>query len=134
MVIRFRSSDLDSVCSKIRQHVIEGAAYILDIKKAKNKRSLNQNRYYWSVVVGLVAEHTGYTSQEAHQELAAMFLSYTHENGKRFVKSTTELNTLEFEKYLDKIRIWAATDLGKTIPLPNEITEEVWMQIQNLES
>lgn len=134
MIFKFTASEVEGACSKIRRHVEEGVAYILEIKRARKKRSLPQNRYYWGVVVEIVAEHTGYNPYEAHQELAEMFLSYTHENGKRFVRSTTELNTLEFEKYTEKCRIWAATELQVPIPLPNEITEETWMQIQNIES
>jgi hypothetical protein len=132
MLFKFKASEVEGACSKIRRYLKEGAAYILEIKEAKNKRSLQQNKYYWGVVVEIVAEHTGYNPHEAHQELAEMFLSYTHENGKRFVESTTELNTLEFEKYTEKCRIWAASELQVTIPLPNEITEESWMQIQNM--
>ncbi len=134
MIFKFKASEVEGACSKIRRYMEEGTAYILEIKKAKNKRSLRQNSYYWGVVVALVSDHTGYTTHEAHQELASMFLSYTHENGKRFVKSTTELNTLEFEQYTEKCRRWAATELDITIPLPNEITEETWMQLQNIES
>jgi hypothetical protein len=134
MIIKFKASEWGLITSRIRKHLEEGASYILDLKKAKKKRSAPQNAYYWGVIVLVISDHTGYTSQEAHQELAGMFLSYTHENGKRFVKSTTELNTFEFEQYAEKCRRWAATELDITIPLPNEITEETWMQLQNIES
>ena len=36
-------------------------------------------------------------------------------------KSTTELSTVEFEDYVAKIRMWAASFLSLIIPLPNEI-------------
>jgi hypothetical protein len=35
-------------------------------------------------------------------------------------ESTTELDTKEFEEYVEIIRIWAITDLGLEIPLPND--------------
>ena len=35
-------------------------------------------------------------------------------------RSTANLNTKEFENYLEEIRRWAITDLSINIPEPNE--------------
>lgn len=37
-----------------------------------------------------------------------------------YARSTTELSTIEFEKYLEDIRRWASMKLSCYIPLPNE--------------
>jgi hypothetical protein len=95
------------------------------IKKDRSKRSGNQNRYYWGVVLAYLSEETGFTKEEAHQLMQRMFLRYDKQmpdgTTETFVKSTTKLNTMEMEEYLENIRIFALSDLGTYIPLPNEI-------------
>jgi hypothetical protein len=105
--------------------------FVVEVLRSKKTRSLNQNKYYWGVVVKILSMHTGYTSDETHQELARMFLSY--QNGKkRFVKSTAKLNTFEFEQYTEKCRQWAWQEMNVHIPLPNEVTEEIYMTLNNI--
>lgn len=104
------------------------SVYKIEIKKDKNKRSYSQNRYYHGIVVKLIAEDTGHFPDEMHEILKTMFLQYDAIIEKtgvvvRIAKSTTELNTAEFEEYLEKCRIFALTDLGIRIPLPNECLE-----------
>ena len=40
--------------------------------------------------------------------------------GLQTVKSTARLNTKDFEVYADQIRIWALSELGIRLMLPNE--------------
>jgi hypothetical protein len=40
--------------------------------------------------------------------------------GLNKIVSTTSLNTKEFENYAEQIRIWALSDLGIRLMLPNE--------------
>lgn len=77
-----------------------------------NQRSSSQNAYYNSVVLSIISDYTGYFNKELHKILKDKFLSYD--------TSTKNLNTIEFEKYLTKIRIWASSFLNLYIPLPNE--------------
>jgi hypothetical protein len=85
----------------------------------------------WFVVEKIIAQHTGYTSEETHQVLAAMFLSY-ESNGRTFVRSTTKLNTVEFSDYSERCRTWAQTEMDVYIPLPNEITQDMHMMLNNI--
>ena len=103
--------------------------FICDIRKAKKPRSLNQNAYYFGVVCKQFAIESGYTPNEAHQELAREFLSY-EKNGKMFVRSTTELSTIEFENYLTECRNLAEKHYNCVIPLPNEVTEDYINQLE----
>lgn len=92
--------------------------------KQRKQRSDQQNAYLWAEPLAVLADHTGHTPEEMHDSMKAMFLSVNVEiNGNTFnvVKSTTGLNTAEFEEYLSNIRMWAARDLGCYIRLPNEI-------------
>lgn len=92
--------------------------------KAQGKtRSERENRYYWPVVVGILAEETGNTPLGMHEVLK--WECNEHQtavvNGKRYEipKTTTEMTTGEFEEYLTRCRAWAS-DQGYFIPLPNE--------------
>ena len=49
-----------------------------------------------------------------------LFLRQHAEGKPDTVRSTTKLNTQEFEEYLETVKRWAATDLQLYIPDPNE--------------
>jgi len=85
----------------------------------KQTRSQQQNAYYWGVVLDIIGKDLGYLPEEAHQIFAEMFLSYGKDS-RKFVKSTTKLNTKEMEEYLEKVRRFASMELSIFIPLPNE--------------
>jgi len=101
--------------------------YVVEIKEQKNNRSLNQNAYYWRCIVQVMADDLGYFSDEMHEILKAKFLSeyqiLEHQDKKAgvlYVQSTSRLNTKEFEMYVEKVRIWASTELNINLMLPNE--------------
>lgn len=95
----------------------EGKYVEVVVRKERSERSNNQNNYYWGVVLQLLSDHTGYTTDEMHEICKHQFLIVHGQFD--YVKSTTKLNTVEFEKYLDDIKNWAAV-LGVNIPNPNE--------------
>lgn len=133
MIFKFRSDKPEQAFKKITEYVRgKDDWFVVEIQKAKQIRSLNQNRYYWGVVVKIIADHTGYISEEVHQIMARKFLSYHSDAHGYFVRSTANLNSFEFEKYLDKCRDCAREDMDVHIPMPNEVDEEMYMQIQNL--
>lgn len=81
-------------------------------------RSLNENDYYWGVVVQLISDATGFTSQEVHEALKWKFLRIV--KGKlESVRSTSGLSTVEFERFLSEVRMFAAEELDCFIPEPN---------------
>jgi len=95
------------------------------IKVGKPQRSDNQRRFYFGVIVKILADEWGYNPPEQmHDALREEFLRLEAdpEHGKPLptVRSTSDLNTAEFEDYLDRIRAWAATDYGIVLPFPNE--------------
>lgn len=131
MTFKFSASELESVTKKLSGYVKPGNSYVLQINRSKAKRSLNQNRYYWGVVISLFSQATGYSSNEAHQTLANMFLRYDKQD-KQFVRSTTELDTKGFEDYTEQCRVFMWHELNVHVPLPNELTEEFLIQMQNI--
>jgi hypothetical protein len=94
---------------------------VLGHKTKATFRSVQQNRYYWCVVVDLLAVHTGYTPDEMHEALKWKFLIIHRDGLPDTVKSTTNLTKDQFCEYIDNIQKWAARDLGCVIPDPNTI-------------
>lgn len=96
----------------------------LEVNRMRGLRSVEQNSYYWGIIVQMLSDYLGNTPQEMHD-----ILKYLH-NPKEITlpdgqtvregESTTKLDTKEAEAYFERIRIWAQQDLNFIIPLPNE--------------
>jgi hypothetical protein len=110
---------------------LEGKDIIITIEKKRKKRSNPQNAYYFGFVIPMMkqgfynslGEHVG--TDEIHTFLKNRFLfkEIVNENNAEIIKmpqSTTELTTIQFEEYLDKIREFGLEFLNITIPLPND--------------
>ena len=104
-----------------------GNDYIVEVKKQRNNRSNMQNSYYWKCIVQGLAEELGYFPDEMHDTLKVKFASEWQsieinekQIGLQTVNSTARMNTKDFEVYADQIRIWALTELGIRLMMPNE--------------
>ena len=104
-----------------------GNDYIVDVKKQRNTRSNMQNSYYWKCIVQGLAEELGYFPDEMHDILKVKFASEWQSIeindktiGLQVIKSTATIDTKAFEVYADQIRIWALTELGIRLMMPNE--------------
>ena len=104
-----------------------GNDYIVDVKKQKTNRSIMQNNYYWKCIVQELAEELGYFNDEMHDILKVKFASEWNSIqvnnktiGLQTVNSTARMNTKAFEVYAETIRIWALSELGIRLMLPNE--------------
>lgn len=82
-------------------------------------RSLDQNAYYWGVVLTLIAEHTGYETDELHELFKQRFNPMTV-LGDTIGGSTKKLGTSGFSAYVERIRRFALTELQIDIPEPNQ--------------
>lgn len=97
-----------------------------------NKRSLPQNQYYWGCVVPMVKDglvNIGYsevkTNEDAHEILKHLFLKrkIVNQNTEEVIEiagSTAELQTQEFNNFLEEVWRWASEYLGINIPEPSE--------------
>ena len=75
----------------------------------------------------LIGEDLGYFAEEMHTVFAIMFLKKIINLGTHSIesyRSTTKLTTVEFEEYLQNIRIFASSELGIFVPLPNEVIDD----------
>lgn len=105
----------------------EGWEVEVAVKRRRATRSQQQNAYYWGVVVELISEHTGYSPDEVHDLLKALFipkrLAVQDGNGEIHGEiviggSTRQMNKVEFGEYMETIRRWAAETLDVVIPDP----------------
>lgn len=94
----------------------------LTLDKHRKPRSLNQNAYYWSVIVKMVADDAGYAKNEQDKAHDGLRLKFLRVKGDKLdtIKSTTELSTIEAEEYYENIRRWAAEG-GLIIPEPHQV-------------
>lgn len=96
---------------------LAGEEIELVIRKRRNQRSSQANRYYHGVVVKLLAEYCGYEHDDMHEALAMKFLRIDDcpITGVPRRKRTPATNTAEFADYIDRCIRFAA-ELGVVIP------------------
>jgi len=79
----------------------------------------NQLGYYWGQVIPILCDNLGYFPDEMHHALKTKFLRIGGTDSLPKVGSTEKLTRMEWEKLMEKIRIWALSDFGIDIPEPN---------------
>jgi hypothetical protein len=100
-------------------------AWAIEIKSHRKNRSLDQNAFLHAVPLKIIADHTGYTVEDMKDYLLGEFTGwdeYTvfHQTKRRPHKRSSDLDTLQFTRFLEWIEMWAATELGLIIPRPGE--------------
>ena len=94
--------------------------YTVSIGRERDRLSDRQRRYYFGVVVPILAEYFGYEPDEMHEALKWHFLRTHPDSPLPTVKSITKFSTAEMEEYLRRVRTWASSEYGVYIPEPNE--------------
>jgi len=102
-------------------------------KKASKKRTVRQNNYFHGYVVTEIQQHLldsgwkqAYSFEWVKNLIKAKCLlieEVNEETGESFetIGETSELSTVEFMQFIERIQIWAMDDLGGlNIRLPNE--------------
>lgn len=119
------------VSEEIREFLesMEGKEIDINIKKAKSKRSLSQNAYYWAGVIPIVRQgfkDLGYllSDEETHDVLKEKFIQpkmimKDDEFVGNFRRTTTAMTKTEFSEYIEQIQQFGAEILGVQIPDPN---------------
>src|SRR5262245_5435283 len=102
---------------------LSGQRITVVVKKWARKRSTNQNRFWWGVVVPMFAERCGYQPWEheaVHDELMRVLLGM-REGGHAALpirESSAKLTTAEFNVLIERAQVFAAEKLGLVIPDP----------------
>jgi hypothetical protein len=100
------------------------------IRKHKSQRSLDQNAYYWGVVVPILADHFGYEPEELHEEMKYLFnpIQSKLDPSRNIGGSTAKMSTVEFysdeSSYVERICRWSASEHGLYIPPPKKACKE----------
>lgn len=106
----------------------EGRRVVLTVRGEQLQRSQQQNKYYWSMVVPIFSEWTGYEKEEAHEVLKGLFLKTrrTLPTGEEIEVSgsSAKLTVAEFKEYVDQVCRWLAGH-GVYVPEPGERAEAI---------
>lgn len=106
---------------------LNGVKVELVIKKHRRKRTIPQNSYYWGIVLSMIADSTGYTTEELHEFFKRLYLKKIITIGGvdyEVSESTKKLNTEQFSSYIEKIKKFAALKLDLHIPDSNKVDYE----------
>lgn len=111
--------DRDMVIAYIKRLDIT-KLYTVEVLEKKANRSISQNALMW-LWLTCIEHETGTDRNDLHEIFKRKFLD--PENiialGETFLNwSTRQLNTTQFKYYLDKIQVFASTELSITLPDP----------------
>jgi hypothetical protein len=112
-----------------------GREVVIVVGEWKPPRSNQQNRYYHGVEVKRIHRYflhhgndwtTSQVSEFLKEEVGGLIDVLYLPNGqkRRIPRSSTSLDTAEWEVFMEKCREWAARVLEMVIPLPNEVLED----------
>lgn len=97
--------------------------YFADITRKSPPRSHDQNRLYW-LWIACICQETGNDKDDVHEEFKRMFLGTERVkifgHGRNKPRSSKDLNTAQFKVYLDRIQIFANTELSIILPDPDD--------------
>ena len=94
--------------------------YTIDIILRRKVRSISQNNLYW-LWLSCIEFETGNDKDDIHDTFKRKWLEPINVTlfDEMFPRwSTKDLNTETFKYYLDKIQVFAATELSITLPDP----------------
>lgn len=109
---------------------LSNGEYVLTITKRRERRTLSQNALLW-MWIRCIADDTGNTTNDLYDVFCSKFLRKRVEvNGDvvECCKTSSQLNTAEMTAFLDNIQVYAASELGITLPNPEDRNFEVFFQ------
>lgn len=116
----------EKVISYLKRLPEREKGYKMRIEKIGYQRSNQQSRYM-HFIFNLIAEECGEEMSAVKWYYRKKYLTIIDEIfGEEIerVKSTTELNTIEQEDFMTKVRTHASTERNVFCPLPNEVIYE----------
>ena len=116
--------DRQAVVDYISKLDVTKREYEAKIVKRAEKRTLAQNRLY-HLWLNCISAETGNEVDILAEYFKQKFLGVRerviHGDHVRVALSTTELNTEEFKRYLDRIQEWANVEQGIILPNPEDL-------------
>lgn len=130
---KFLPDNPQAFITHVQSYNGKGVSVTVKAQREMKNRSDQENRYYWGVVVRILAEEWGYNYHlqtdkfRVHSIIKEQFLVEPIEIKGKMLReevSTAALSTIEFESLMTTIREWASMEFGIYIPLPNEVPFE----------
>ena len=111
--------------------MLANGKYTITIKRANEKRSIPQNDLMWMWLTCIERE-TGTPKDDVYMYYCKKFLMKTIQVGskmERIYNTSSKLNMEQMTEFLNKIQVDAATELGITLPKPEDrFFEEFYAQ------
>ena len=101
---------------------LQNGTYHITIKKVSEKRSIAQNDLLW-MWMSCIENETGTPKDEVYMYYCKRFLMKTMTIGQRSERiylTSSKLNTEQMTTFLNQIQTDAATELGITLPTPQD--------------
>lgn len=102
--------------------LLANGKYTITIKRANEKRSIPQNDLMWMWLTCIERE-TGTPKDDVYMYYCKKFLMKTIQVGnkmERIYNTSSKLNQEQMTEFLNKIQVDAATELGITLPKPED--------------
>jgi hypothetical protein len=102
--------------------LLANGKYTITIKRANEKRSIPQNDLMWMWLTCIERE-TGTPKDDVYMYYCKKFLMKTIQVGnkmERIYNTSSKLNQEQMSEFLTKIQVDAATELGITLPKPED--------------
>lgn len=119
-------TDLDALFARMRNGV-----YDITIKRKQEQRSVSQNALMW-MWFGCIEEQTGTLKNDVYLYYRSKFLgkwlSLAGEKPVWASLKTSELTKEQFAEFLNQIQADAASELGITLPTPDDLHWEAFFQ------
>lgn len=122
------SDDLAAVLSKLRN-----GTYTLTVKRAKEARTIPQNDLLW-MWLSCIERETGTSKMDCYSYYCRRFLSHTVRMGDHMVvvnDTSSQLSTAQMTEFLNNIQADALTELGISLPMPQDRYFEHFYQTFN---
>lgn len=129
-----RKGDLAEHHKVLAHHMIDELSpdrtWVVRVVQYRAQRSLEQNSFLHAVPLRMIADHTGMEMDDIKEYLmikafGSREVKIGSETITRPLKGTSELNTEQFNWFLEWIEAFAAQELGMIIPKPNETLEDI---------
>ena len=101
---------------------LQNGTYHITVKRASEKRSIAQNDLMW-MWLACIERETGTPKDDIYMYYCKKFLMKTIRVGEkleRIYNTSSKLNTEQMKTFLDKIQHDALTELGITLPNPQD--------------
>lgn len=102
--------------------LLQNGTYSIEVKKVTEKRTVSQNALMW-MWFSCIERETGTPMQDVHDYYCKKFLCRVVHIGERMEKvvgETKRMNTQQMTEFLNKVQADAATELGITLPRPED--------------